>query len=93
MEVTGVEVYPVEQEKLKAYATITFDSAFVVRDLKVIKGKTGFFVAMPSKKGKDGTYRDLAHPINSDMRSMIENKVMAEYEKLVTELPSPEGNA
>jgi len=93
MEVTGVEVYPVEQEKLKAYATITFDSAFVVRDLKVIKGKTGFFVAMPSKKGKDGTYRDLAHPINSDMRTMIESKVMAEYEKLVTEMPQPEGNA
>jgi len=93
MEVTGVEVYPVEQEKLKAYATITFDSAFVVRDLKVIKGKTGFFVAMPSKKGKDGTYRDLAHPINSDMRTMIESKVMEEYEKLVTEIPQPEGNA
>ena len=55
MEVTEVKVYPVSEDKLKAYVTITLDNSFVVRDLKIIQGKSGFFVAMPSKKRKDGT--------------------------------------
>ena len=86
MDVTEVKVFPVSDEKLKAYATITFDASFVVRDLKIIQGKTGYFVAMPSKKRKDGTYRDMAHPLNMEMRSMIETRVMAEYEKEIGRL-------
>ena len=81
MDVTEVRVFPVDEEKLKAYVTITFDNCFVVRDLKVIKGNNGFFVAMPSKKRKDGTFRDTAHPLNNETREMIESKVLAEYEK------------
>jgi stage V sporulation protein G len=81
MEVTEVRVFPVDEEKLKAYVTITIDNCFVVRDLKVIKGNNGFFVAMPSKKRKDGTFRDTAHPLNNETREMIESKVLAEYEK------------
>ena len=83
MEVTEVKVFPVSEDKLKAYVTITLDDAFVVRDLKIIQGKSGYFVAMPSKKRKDGTYRDMAHPLNSEMRQMIESRVMAEYEREV----------
>jgi stage V sporulation protein G len=81
MEVTEVRVFPVEEEKLKAYVTITIDNCFVVRDLKVINGNNGLFVAMPSKKRKDGTFRDTAHPLNNETREMIESKVLAEYER------------
>ena len=81
MDVTEVRVFPVDEEKLKAYVTITIDNCFVIRDLKVIKGNNGLFVAMPSKKRKDGTFRDTAHPLNNETREMIESKVLAEYEK------------
>ena len=79
MEITEVKVFPVNEDKLKAYVTIIFDNCFVVRDLKIIHGNTGLFVAMPSKKRKDGTFRDIAHPLNSEMRSKIEQTILAEY--------------
>lgn len=81
MEITEVRVFPVNEEKLKAYATITFDRCFVVRDLKVIQGNNGLFVAMPSKKRKDGTFKDTAHPLNTETREMIESKVLEEYRR------------
>ena len=79
MEVTEVRIFPVEEERLKAYVTITFDNCFVVRDLKVIRGNNGLFVAMPSKKGKNGAYRDTAHPLNKETREMIESRVLEKY--------------
>jgi stage V sporulation protein G len=82
MEVTEVRVFPVDEDRLKAYATITFDSCFLVRDLKVIMGNKGLFVAMPSKKRKDGTYQDTAHPLNRETRKMIEDHVLGEYFRL-----------
>src|SRR6476660_8425844 len=81
MEITEVRVFPVNEERLKAYVTITLDNCFVVRDLKVINGNTGLFVAMPAKKRKDGTYKDIAHPLNAEMREKMERIVLAEYEK------------
>ena len=81
MEVTEVRVFPVNEEKLKAYATVTFDDCFVVRDLKVIHGNSGLFVAMPSKKRKDGTFKDVAHPLNNEFRSKIETAVLDAYER------------
>ncbi len=81
MEITEVRVFLMNEEKLKAYATITFDQCFVVRDLKVISGNSGLFVAMPSKKRKDGTFKDIAHPLNNDFRAKIENAVLEAYEK------------
>ncbi len=82
MEITEVKVYPVnDNEKLKGYATIIFDNCFVVRDLKIISGTTGLFVAMPSKKKKEGTYRDIAHPLNNETRRMIEGSIIREYER------------
>jgi stage V sporulation protein G len=87
MEITEVRVFPVSEEKLKAYVTITFDDCFVVRDLKVIHGNNGLFVAMPSKKRKDGTFRDTAHPLNNETRERIESRVLSEYEKEVDRMP------
>lgn len=83
MEVTEVRVFPVDEDKLRAYVTITLDNCFVVRDLKIIRGTTGYFVSMPSKKRKDGTYKDIAHPINIETRQMIEQKIITEYRKTV----------
>ena len=86
LEVTEVRVRPFskEDEKLKAFATITFNDCFIVSDLKVIKGKKGLFVAMPSRKMKDGTFRDIAHPLNNETRGMIEREVLAAYEEALT---------
>jgi stage V sporulation protein G len=81
MEVTEVKIFPAQEDRLKAYVSITFDHCFIVRDLKVISGNNGLFVAMPSKKRKDGTYRDTAHPLNNQTRQMIESIVLAEYHK------------
>lgn len=80
MEITEVKVFPVNEDKLKAYVTIIFDNCFVIRDLKIINGNTGLFVAMPSKKRKDGTFRDIAHPLNSEMRNALEKQILVEYE-------------
>ncbi|MEE9550628.1 MAG: septation regulator SpoVG [Candidatus Binatia bacterium] len=85
MEVTEVRVYPVDEDKLRAYVTITFDHCFVVRDLKIIRGNTGLFVSMPSKRRKDGTYKDVAHPLNNETRRMIEEKIITEYERMLAE--------
>jgi stage V sporulation protein G len=79
MEITGVKIYPVNEKKVKAYASIVFDECFIVRDLKVIDGDAKLFVAMPSKKMKDGSYRDTAHPLNSAMREMIESRVLEAF--------------
>lgn len=79
MEITEVRLTLRSEEKLKAFVSITFDNAFVVRGLKVIDGNTGMFVAMPSRRRKDGEFRDIAHPINNETRSMIEKAVLAEY--------------
>ena len=74
MEITEVRVFPVDEEKLKAYVTITLDGCFVVRDLKVINGNTGLFIAMPAKRRKDGSFKDIAHPLNSETRERMEKR-------------------
>ena len=81
MKITEVKVFPVHEERLKAYISITLDSCFVVRDLKIIQGLSGLFVAMPSKKRKDGQFRDIAHPLNQETRAMIEDAIFEAYEK------------
>ncbi len=80
MDITEVKVFPVNEERLKAYVTITIDNCFVVRDLKVINGNNGLFVAMPSKKRKDGQFKDIAHPLNNETREVIENRIFEVYE-------------
>lgn len=87
MEITEVRIFLVtNEERLKAYATITIDNVFVIRDLRIINGNNGLFVAMPSRKMKDGTFKDIAHPLNSETRRMIEERVLAEYQR---ELANP----
>jgi stage V sporulation protein G len=81
MNITDVKVYPVEEDKLKAYVTITLDHCFVIRDLKVIHGASGLFIAMPAKRRKDGTYKDIAHPLNADTRTQMERAILMEYER------------
>jgi len=81
MQITEVKITTVDQEQLKAYVTIVLDHCFVVRDVKVIRGPKGFFVAMPSKKRKDGTFRDIAHPINRETRLEMEKAILDAYQK------------
>lgn len=83
MTITEVKVFPVNEDRLKAYVSITIDGAFVVRDLKIIEGTGGLFVAMPSKKRKDGQFKDIAHPLNQETRDHIERMVFEAYEKEV----------
>ncbi len=94
MEITEVRVTLRNEEKLKAFANVTFDGEFVIRGLKVILGNKGYFVSMPSRKRADGTHQDIAHPINNAMRKRIEDKVLAAYErelKAETERATTEG--
>ena len=79
MKITEISVAPVDENKLKAYVNITIDECFMVRGLKVIQGGKGLFVAMPNKKGKNGLFRDVAHPINPETRQMIEEMVLDKY--------------
>jgi len=81
MNITEVRVSLREDAKLKAFASITLDNCFVIRGLKIIEGKTGTFVAMPSRKRKDGEYQDIAHPINNEARDEMEAIVLAEYRR------------
>ncbi|MCX5806256.1 MAG: septation regulator SpoVG [Proteobacteria bacterium] len=81
MDITDIKIFPVEEKRVKAYASIVFDNCFIVRDLKVINGDSKLFVAMPSKKMKDGSYRDTVHPLNNATRQKIELSVIEAYEK------------
>jgi len=83
MEITDVKVIPVDDEKLKAFVSIVFDQCFVVTDIKIIHGPKGLFVSMPSKKRKDGTFKDIAHPLNNQMRQYLEEKVLGVYKQQV----------
>ena len=85
MEITDIRVTLKNEDKLKAFVNITFDNQFVVRGLKVINGKTGYFVSMPSRKRPDGTHQDIAHPVNNEARRLIEDRVLAAYEKELAE--------
>jgi stage V sporulation protein G len=83
MKITEVKIYPVNEDRLKAYVTVTFDDALVVRDLKIIMGNNRLFVAMPSRRMKDGSFRDVVHPSNSDMRQELEARIFERYEEII----------
>ena len=87
MQITDVRIRKVAKEgKMKAVVSITIDNEFVVHDIKVIEGEKGLFIAMPSRKASrkaaDGEYRDIAHPINSDTRNMIQTLILEQYEAM-----------
>lgn len=80
MQVTELRIRKVTSEgKLKAYVTVTFDNCFVVHNVKIIEGKDGLFIAMPSKKTATGEYKDVAHPISPEFRTDLQNKILEEY--------------
>lgn len=85
MKITEVRISLRDDEKLKAFVSITLDNCFVIRGLKIIKGNRGMFVAMPSRKRPDGSFQDLAHPINNETRRWMEDAILSQYQ---TELES-----
>lgn len=86
MEITDIRVKKVSSEgKMKAVVSVTFDNAFVVHDIKVIEGQEKLFTAMPSRRTPDNEFKDIAHPINSEMRDMLEKAIIAEYNETVLE--------
>jgi stage V sporulation protein G len=85
MEITEVKVFPIQEEKLKAFVSIVFDHCFMVNDIKIIQGRDGLFISMPSRKKKNGEFKDVAHPLNNETRRMIEDKVLGEYERILGE--------
>ena len=86
MTITDVRVRKIASEgKMKAIVSVTFDNEFVVRDIKVIEGQNGLFIAMPSRKTPDGEFKDIAHPINTETRERIQSAILEAYEKAVSE--------
>ena len=95
MEISEIRITLRDDNKLKGFASITLDNAFVVRGLKIIEGASGLFIAMPSRKRKDGEYQDIAHPINNDARAVMETVILKAYREelessAVTEPPDAE---
>ena len=82
MNITDVRVKRVNTEgKMRAIASITFDNSFVVRDIRVIEGQNGLFIAMPSRKTPEGEFRDIAHPITPEAREQIQTAILSIYEQ------------
>lgn len=85
MEITEINISLRNEEKLKAFVNVTFDDAFVVRGMKVIKGSNDYFISMPSRKMHDGSYRDIAHPIRNEFREYIETEILNKYRQSLEE--------
>ena len=82
MEITNINVRKIcSNDKMKAVCSVTFDDALVIHDIKVIESDSKTFVAMPSRKNKNGQYSDVAHPINSELRTKLEEAIIDEYKK------------
>lgn len=88
MQITDIRIRVVSNEsKMKAVASVTFDDSFVVHDIKIIEGEKGLFIAMPSKKTFNDEYRDIAHPINGEMRSLLQEAIVERFKEALDELP------
>ncbi len=79
MEITEVKVFLVGEEKLKAFVSIVLDRCFMINDIKVIQGREGLFISMPSRRKKNGDFKDVAHPLNNQTRTWLANRVLSEY--------------
>jgi stage V sporulation protein G len=84
MHITEVKVFPVDEEKLRAFVSIVFDNCFMVNDIKVIQGKDGLFISMPSRKKRNGKFKDVAHPLNNETRKMLEDQILSEYDRALS---------
>jgi stage V sporulation protein G len=82
MQITDIRIRKLEKEgKMKAVVSVTFDDEFVVHDIKVLAGDSGLFIAMPSRRGSDGDYRDIAHPIEQNFRKELQTKILEKYKE------------
>jgi stage V sporulation protein G len=86
MEITSIKIYPAidKDSPLRAFVTVVFADSFAVRDIRIIRGLRGYFLAMPSKQRKDGSYQDIAHPVNNDFRKLLEDKVITFFFETVS---------
>ncbi len=92
MKITSVNVRKIEKEgsRMKGIASVLLDDSFAVHDIRIIEGEKGLFIAMPSKKTPNGGYRDIAHPINPEVRSMFEEAILKAYEEAEDPVTSEE---
>ena len=92
MKISDIRIRIVKKydNKLKAVASLTIDDCFAVHDIKIIEGNQGLFIAMPSRKTPDGSFKDIVHPLNTETREEIRDLILAEYEKALKEVPAEE---
>ncbi|MBR2476891.1 MAG: septation regulator SpoVG [Clostridia bacterium] len=84
MEITDIRIRQIEQEgRMRAVVSVTFDNCFVVHDIKIIEGTDKLFIAMPSRKTPDNEFKDIAHPINMEMREILQNSILDKYNSTV----------
>lgn len=88
MKITEIRIHLMGEDRLKAFASVTFDDAFVVRNMKVVEGTKGLFLCMPSRKLPDGTHKDMVHPINQEFRRYLEENVLKAYEEELAKHPT-----
>ncbi len=95
MEISEVRINLNKGGKVKAFAQVVFDSCFLLGDIRVLEGKEGtVYVAMPSRRLRNGSFRDIAHPLNSETRKRLDEAILAEYEKTIAERGTPgDGNS
>lgn len=93
MHITDVKVFPVREEKLRAFVSIILDDCFMINDIKIIQGKDTLFISMPSRRKKNGDFKDVAHPLNNDTRRWIEERVLSEYRQTLEGAASKPGAA
>jgi stage V sporulation protein G len=89
LEITEIRVTLRSEDKLKAFVTVTFDRCFAVRNMKIVQGEEGLMLCMPSRKLPDGTFKDVAHPINAEFRTYLEKKIFIAYQEEVKKAPHP----
>ena len=86
MVITDIHIRKMNAEgKMKAVVSVTFDDALVIHDIKVIEGQDKMFIAMPSRKTPNGEFKDIAHPINAEMRELLQDSIIAKYEETLQE--------
>ena len=98
MQITDIKIRKIMTEgRLRAVVSITIDQLIAVHDIKIVQGDTRLFVAMPSRRDENGTFRDIVHPIQPEARQLIEDSILEAYEKQLTlmeiESQNPDHNA
>lgn len=88
MKITEIRIHLMGEERLKAFASVTFDDSFVVRNMKIVEGTKGVFLCMPSRKLPDGSHKDMVHPINQEFRKYLEDNILKAYQEELVKNPS-----